>query len=215
MTETEKTCRTCGETAPACGFYAGRGSCKDCVRARVRAHRDANLDAARDREREAARRKDHRAARRRWIEAHPEKVAAARRKWKAENPEKLAQYEAERRARRAGSSVTRTSYAAVREAHTACYLCGEPLAGRVVHVDHVVPLAAGGPVILAAGCLALAVAGSVQVGVAVGADAGPHAVLAGPPPGVELAGGKGLAAGPARLLGFCHEVTLSRQRRRC
>lgn len=144
MPETEKTCRTCGETAPACGFYAGRGSCKDCVRARVRAHRDANLDAAREREREAARRKDHRAARRRWIEAHPEQAAAARRRWKAENPEKLAQYEAERRARKAGSSVTRTSYAAVREAHTACYLCGEPLAGRVVHVDHVVPLAAGG-----------------------------------------------------------------------
>lgn len=144
MTETEKTCRTCGETLPTSEFYAGRGSCKGCVKDRVKAHRDANLDAARDREREAARRKDHRAARRRWIEAHPEQAAAARRRWKAENREKLAQYEAKRRAQKAGSQVTPVSYEALRAAYSACYLCGEPLAGRVVHMDHVVPLSAGG-----------------------------------------------------------------------
>lgn len=144
MSSDEKACRSCGETLPTSEFYSGRGSCKGCVKAKVKARREADLDAARAREREAVRRKDHKAARRRWIEAHPEQAAAARRRWRAENREKVAQYEAKRRALKSGSQVAPVSYEVLRAAYSACYLCGEPLAGRPVHMDHVVPLSAGG-----------------------------------------------------------------------
>jgi hypothetical protein len=47
--EATKTCNECGETKPASAFYKSRPRrCADCVKARVRAHREANLEKVRE-----------------------------------------------------------------------------------------------------------------------------------------------------------------------
>ena len=73
-------CRKCGKEAPSCEFYKRGAQCKACGRARVRAHRLANIDGIRAYDRARGLRPD-RVARnirvtREWRRQHRDRLAA-------------------------------------------------------------------------------------------------------------------------------------------
>jgi 5-methylcytosine-specific restriction endonuclease McrA len=86
-----------------------------------------------------------REATRRYREAHPEKVAASVRSWSQANPEKLRARDQRRRARKANAlTIPFTSDQLTQRMAlwgNRCWMCG----GLFEHVDHVIPLALGGP----------------------------------------------------------------------
>jgi 5-methylcytosine-specific restriction endonuclease McrA len=92
-----------------------------------------------------ANRERHAENARRWARANPEKMAESRRRWNVANREKVAERVRRRRARKAAVltiSFT-TEQLAQRMAFwgNQCWMCGGPFE----EVDHVIPIALGGP----------------------------------------------------------------------
>ena len=107
-----------------------------------RAARLANLELRRAQQREYMRR---------WREAHPEEVKERVARWRAAHPEQFAMIKraqlAVRRMRLRGQTVGRVDYAAVLAEHgMICHICGDEIeTTAVLHFDHVIPIACGGP----------------------------------------------------------------------
>ena len=121
-----KRCTKCGELKPETEFYAApecadglRGDCKAC-------------HAARGRELYAQHREQRMAYIRQWQREHPERVREYRRK----NPERrAAQLRRLHLRRRFG--MTLEDYDHILAAQGGgCAICGEPPAGRSMHIDH-------------------------------------------------------------------------------
>jgi 5-methylcytosine-specific restriction endonuclease McrA len=97
-----------------------------------------------------ARNKEHRAALiREWAKANPEKRNASYREYRKRHPEKVIESTALRRARINGGAIVKFTAAQLRARLSMyggkCWMCGKP--GK--QVDHVIPLAKGGPHVLA------------------------------------------------------------------
>lgn len=96
----------------------------------------------------AANRDSERERSRRWREDNPTKMREASAKWARMNPDKTTSYASARRARKSSVIVTPDADSIVRRMSsedTFCFYCNTLLLAREVHVDHVIPLARGGP----------------------------------------------------------------------
>jgi 5-methylcytosine-specific restriction endonuclease McrA len=173
-----KQCSHCMSIKPIDAFHRrgiGRTSwCKECISERNRTTRAANLDAAReygrlraakwraanpDRWREIAsksqrakRGKDGDAVRayhRRWAAANLDKVRRWSREWRLENPEAIREKSRRRRAALVSATCQRFTLPQLQSRLAAfgpaCAYCGDDFD----HIDHVKPLALGGPHMLA------------------------------------------------------------------
>lgn len=132
-------------------YHADPEPVKAYQRAYVAEHRDVVVE--RKREYVATHREQHNARNRRWKQANPTKVAATNRQWKQANLARHAETERRRAAAKRGTVVERIDYATVCDRDGwSCQLCGDPVDRSLRHpdpmsgsIDHVVPLAAGGP----------------------------------------------------------------------
>lgn len=135
-----KTCSRCRADLPLEEFYRsssgshGRGAyCKACVR-----------DKQRERNERPEVSEQNRARAREWGRANRDRQAANSRRMREHRPEAQRVYSAAHRARRywCESTLTYEEWLAIGEAHGwRCVYCGAPHES----IDHVVPLAAGGP----------------------------------------------------------------------
>jgi 5-methylcytosine-specific restriction endonuclease McrA len=150
-----KRCSGCQLDRPREDFYARKRSldglqswCKDCNRKRSAAWAIANPQVGRTWRTNNIGREN--AARRLWHAANPKRAAAYYAKYSRAHPDKCRQKCAKRRALKRACSIGDTKevqafYRLVREADVAkCYWCGQSVAKRKRHVDHIVPLSRGG-----------------------------------------------------------------------
>jgi len=85
-----------------------------------------------------------------WQHKNRDKVNAARRRWRAANPERFAHRNREHRsrvrARSRGNKVVPVDRLAIYERDGGiCHLCGQPSDRKTFCLDHLVPIALGGP----------------------------------------------------------------------
>lgn len=86
-----------------------------------------------------------------WHRANREKCRASHRRWLEANPERARQLrrenQARRKARMLATMVEPIDYGAILRRHgMVCHLCRRPIPHRrLLHFDHVIPLARGGP----------------------------------------------------------------------
>jgi len=81
-----------------------------------------------------------------WNTSHPERRSVIRSTWRKKNPEACSAYTRNRRAREKGNGGTHTSsdiQAQYRRQNGRCFYCKTKVRDDY-HVDHVVPVAAGG-----------------------------------------------------------------------
>lgn len=153
LTPTEKRCGGCGETKPGDDFYPDRrrrdglhANCRGChyrltrrwqkrnpsvVKRIAKASYDRNADACRRRARE-------------YRAANIESARARCAEWKRQNAAQAAAVQNIRRARQMGAAGTATpEQIAARVSYYGgrCWMCGDPWE----HIDHVKPVAVGGP----------------------------------------------------------------------
>lgn len=122
-------CSSCGNDVSDAGFYPGSRQCKECVRARVKARRDANIEAIRAYDRARGQSPERKAR----VKAdypkyanHPSKAA-----WKIRNADKKAAHDAVNNAVRDGRMIR----------PLICEDCNQP--GRIEghHDNYLKPLA--------------------------------------------------------------------------
>lgn len=109
---------------------------------------DPDRVRARRRERYSAAPEIGRAKSRRWRAANPDRRRNALRSWRASNPERHRELERRRNALKSGSRVLPITKEALRQRLSmfgGCWVCD----GAAEQIDHVKPLAVGGPHILA------------------------------------------------------------------
>ena len=126
---TTKTCTECGGEKPPTEFYGKDSNCKECRKAKVRAYRQANIEAVKAYDRERGRDEKRRSAvkerRPRYREKHNEVYAKA---WIAKNPEKRKAHGAVWSAIRSGKLIKQP-----------CEVCGE-IKVEAHHDDYTKPL---------------------------------------------------------------------------
>lgn len=137
-----KTCRTCSKELPLDAFYRHpkasdglHGSCKECVKARVRAHRAANLERVRQYDRERGGLPHRKAAnQRRYRErvADPDTRAT---EW-ARARSKAKKHPERRKAREAAGNAIRDGRLKV----CPCERCGYAVGVHAHHEDYSKPL---------------------------------------------------------------------------
>lgn len=146
-----KTCVRCGASKPRSEFHPDarcrdglRSDCKDCFRANQRADQNKNA-----RHRAWRRRNPDKVAeysRRRYLK-DPQAHYERQKRWRRENPERhreaRRQLLARRRARKRGTQVEPIDVELLNVAGNVCGICGDPIE-EPPHMDHIVPLAAGG-----------------------------------------------------------------------
>lgn len=118
------------------------------ISTRSREYRERNADELRAYRQ--TRRDERREAQRRWRQAHPEDHRAISRRWTEQNPEKARALRLRRDERVAAAGWTNVTADGVRSRVEyyggLCWICRS---APYEHLDHVKPLAAGGPHILA------------------------------------------------------------------
>lgn len=148
-----KCCKKCGETKPTIEFSKRAGThdglqyqCKSCCKASYAAWRTANLgkDRARAAAWTAANPDKRKAIKVEWDEANPGYIV----RWNAANPEVKRVHNHNRRARKreAGGKLSKglsEKLFKLQRGKCACG-CQQPL-GDDYHLDHLMPLALGGP----------------------------------------------------------------------
>lgn len=161
-------CSTCG--VRLCGgckapLPVGRASryCSECRRVREKKWNEANPEKVLEIKRKwrEENREQHRQCCRKWLEANTarakeavsrwqdqnwDRVLAAGRKWSATHPEKIREKCRRRRARKKGCVVSSADIAVVVERSGGrCAACNALVPEEFRHIDHIVPLAKGGP----------------------------------------------------------------------
>lgn len=160
-----RSCRTrlcfiCHEPLPA-GRREAR--CCECNRKRAARWRDANPERSREtsrkwREANPERRKSvdrnwrhahtekNREHSRKWYETNPERGRARSKEWRQTNPEKVRDQKQRRRARLKGCETKSVDLLRViEESNGLCALCRTYVPQGLRHIDHIMPLAKGGP----------------------------------------------------------------------
>lgn len=162
----ETTCQTCRDAMAA--YQRNRGQRADYMRAYYQDNADRLRQQARawyrdnaDRAAETTRRyraahpEQHREDNRRWRAENVEKARASSNEWRKRNLHKGREVERRRRAKMAGGAYSETDVLAAYGA--ICHLCGGAIdlsaprrVGKAgweagLHVDHVLPIVAGGP----------------------------------------------------------------------
>lgn len=123
-------CKDCRKETPASGFYdSNKGKCKECVKARVRQHRAANIEIVRAYDRERGQLPHRRADRAARAWKYKEKHELAIRRNRQENPEKY-------RARNAVNNAVRDGKLQVKP----CERCGDGVGVQAHHDDYSKPL---------------------------------------------------------------------------
>lgn len=128
-----RICKACSGTKPAAEFYAGHASCKECVKARVRARYCAKPDqiAAYERMRYARDYDKRRALTAVWAQKNPDRTSAAKRAYAERSAEKRKAHIAVGNALRDGR-ISRPSV---------CSCCGHEGRIEAHHDDYGQPLA--------------------------------------------------------------------------
>jgi 5-methylcytosine-specific restriction endonuclease McrA len=140
-----RLCSTCAGPLPA-GKKSHR--CAGCDIRYASHWRATNPEKDRERSRRWAqanpeKQKDYS---RKWAQANPERVKEAGRKWRASNPDKGRQKKTRRRARKKGCEVSATDLNLVLERSQGnCAMCRSHIPVGFRHLDHIIPLAKGGP----------------------------------------------------------------------
>jgi 5-methylcytosine-specific restriction endonuclease McrA len=85
------------------------------------------------------------ALQREYAQRHPERVLANLKRWQEENPDKYRDQVLIKRARRRGARTGEKVILddIIQHDRGRCGICGDPIIGQL-HLDHVVPIAAGG-----------------------------------------------------------------------
>lgn len=153
-----KACKTCGETKPASEFYSHPNtrdklhmSCKECVRAKTRAHHAANKERLREYNKRPERLKAAAARARAHYAANRERKMAYQRAYAKAHPEVGRRAWRERRARQFNAPSEPYSRREIydrdeglcRGCGCALPFTGPPSVGGF-HVDHIWPLSADG-----------------------------------------------------------------------
>lgn len=136
-----KTCSACGVVKSREEFHKNRGR-KDGLTPRCKSCRSIETAAYR-----ASKRDELNASSRARRAANPGSSTKYVKKWRAENPVRAKElsdrYVNVRRARLTGAETEPVSYGVIRSQYRTCYLCCQPLTGKV-EMDHVIPLSKGG-----------------------------------------------------------------------
>lgn len=164
-----KTCTKCGECKPLDGYYKDKrardglySACKECSRtssavwktanrervlAKGRAYYSANYGqrVAASRKWKSANRERDRENNRAWRDANTERARENSRAWAAANPDRIRAAAHRRRAKKACAVPQRWTVDSSLSDPLACWWCGRGLLGADSHVDHVLPIALGGP----------------------------------------------------------------------
>lgn len=145
-----KTCSTCHQVKDLDSFNKDRSRkdghthrCRDCDRKRGRRYDAANADMRRAKAKVYREENPDkvRAAGKRYYANNPEKESERKRKYREANQDKVRHWSHRRRAKKACTVPQRwRKDDSVSTAH--CYWCGSE---DVVEVDHVMPIALGGP----------------------------------------------------------------------
>lgn len=156
----KKTCSQCGVEKPLTDFYKQKqclygvhSFCKECLKAGMRARRAANLERERQRDRERyANNPERNAAVKARAKAHydanREHHLQNRRDYYEQNREKWEHWRAKRIALLRGVEHQPYTRREIYERDNGiCRICGEPLpyASGGFALDHIVPIALGGP----------------------------------------------------------------------
>lgn len=127
---------------------------------KIQAYRERNRERIRSKRRAyyLANKERAKSTARKWRLANIERSIESVRRWQEANPERVLANNAIRRARRRNCSVDKRGLAnfikTVRGKRiVACFHCGEKISGRDAHIDHVIPLAKGGPECLSNRCV--------------------------------------------------------------
>jgi len=151
-----KSCTKCGEIKQLYEFSAQkynkdgrRGDCKACANAAAAAYRAANLDKVRVAQAtyRAANLGKVKAAAAAWQRANPDKINANTAAWAAAHPEaaRLRNQNRYARKRNSGGKLSKgLSDKLFTLQRGLCACCGMPL-GKKYHLDHIMPIALGGP----------------------------------------------------------------------
>lgn len=131
-----RTCSICKQEKPDDAFYTGRCQCRECVKARSKAWKQANPERVRE--------IDHK-ARAKYISQHREEYNARLRAWNAANQDKLQVSYARRKAKKRGgeAGTTEFDYFADQEARD-LQVRRRALTGFDWHIDHRHPIELGG-----------------------------------------------------------------------
>jgi len=131
------SCKRCQRSEPEVAFRPkNRATCRDCERQRHRERHAANADRERTKQRE-------------YRQRNAPKLAAQQRAWRERNAAHFAEMrrarKAVRRARLRGARVERVYRSKVwMRDKGRCGVCGHAADPADWHLDHVIPLAAGG-----------------------------------------------------------------------
>ncbi len=130
-------CAECGRNKR----HEAHGLCKRCYNRRWR---EANRDRVRECHRQwyEANRDRARENGRRWQGANPGKACEKSRRWREANPGKVREKDHRRRARKKGATIGPVDEAAIHERDKVCIYCGSD---QDLTIDHLIPLARGGP----------------------------------------------------------------------
>jgi 5-methylcytosine-specific restriction endonuclease McrA len=146
-----KRCCGCGERFPVKEFGSRpdkTSRCRSCLREYKRQYRATHREVTRTAWRAWAARNRERvnAGNRRWREDHPEEMRAFRESWRSRHPEYHTDKESRRRARKRDAGYERIDRRAIFERDGGlCGICGESADPQSFHLDHIIPIAAGGP----------------------------------------------------------------------
>lgn len=130
---TSKPCKTCSLTLPIERFAKSSVNCRACTSVLGRIARQRNPEEFRERSRK-------------FRAEHPEKMRAATSRWRKNNRERILSHNQKRRARRSNApSVEFVDRGVVfsRDGGV-CHICRRRVSCKGFHLDHLVPLSAGG-----------------------------------------------------------------------
>jgi len=169
-----KTCTKCGQTKPYGDYYKDtntnglRAACKPCMNKSAKISRAKNPSKHRQTNLAyyyANKNELNEYRRSKWPELYKSKIEYHRekgKKYRAENPDKIAGIARRKRARKKANGWEKYTEAQVLNMYgTNCHICGEAInleASRKIgtkgwekalHIDHVIPIAKGGPDTLA------------------------------------------------------------------
>lgn len=148
-----RICRRCLIEKPLCEFSASSRDvegyatqCKECIsHQQYVVNRDRSLECMRNHY--ANNKEDYQATMRKWREENMERDRDAHRKWAQENPLRVREIHKRRKLRVKNAFVGRVDYDLVIEQYGfICHICNKEIAGfGDLHMEHVIPLARGGP----------------------------------------------------------------------
>lgn len=140
----DRRCRGCKNTSSKADYAKNPEVRKASSRAWASANSDRKKDTDRNWKSENPGKQS--AYSQKWRDGNPEQRREIVRRWVENNPDKVKSKDHRRRARKMGCTVTAADLnEVVSAAEGKCCLCREPVPEKLQEIDHIVPLAKGGP----------------------------------------------------------------------